>query len=41
MSGESFLLGFGEVVVAEAPLLLQVEDEGPDLGGPDVRDIGG
>ena len=41
VSGESFLLGFGEAVVAEAPLLLQVEDEGPDLGGPDVRDIGG
>jgi len=33
VSGKPFLLGFGEAVVAEASLVLQVEDECPDLGG--------
>jgi len=41
MAGEPLVLGFGETVAAEAPLMQQVEDEGPDLRGPDEGGVPG
>ena len=41
MAGETSILGFSEAMAAEAPLLLQVEDKGPEFIGPDIGYIGG
>ena len=41
MAGETSILGFSEAMAAEASLLLQVEDKGPELIGADIGYIGG
>jgi len=41
VTGKTSLLGLVQGMTAEAPLLLKVEDESPDLCRPDVSHIGG
>lgn len=41
MVGEAVLLWHGVRVLAEPLLVLEVEDEGPDLVGADVPGVGG
>ncbi|MCK4696679.1 MAG: hypothetical protein KAT53_00075 [Dehalococcoidia bacterium] len=41
MVGEAVLLWRGVRVLAEPLLVLEVEDEGPDLVGADVPGVGG